>query len=100
MCNLSRAPIVREYKAIKKLFLKLLQNGEFKGQVIIFLDGLDQLSAEDGAHLLDWMPNILSENVKLIVSTIPQEHGLLSRYLVEIIFFEQQGWFTQEQQQN
>ena len=68
-----------DYKEVKKLFLKLLQKGEFRGHVVIFLDGLDQLSADDGAHLLDWIPATLSENVKLIVSTIPQEHGLLPR---------------------
>ena len=57
----------------------MIQNGEFRGLVIIFLDGLDQLSADDGAHILDWIPAKISNNVKLILSTLPMEHGLLPR---------------------
>ena len=60
--------------------MDLLQRGEFQGLVIIFLDGLDQLSAEDGAHFLDWIPATLANNMKLIVSTLPKEHGILTRF--------------------
>eukprot|EP01099_Mayorella_cantabrigiensis_P001340 TRINITY_DN1584_c0_g1_i1.p1 TRINITY_DN1584_c0_g1~~TRINITY_DN1584_c0_g1_i1.p1 ORF type:complete len:1631 (+),score=403.07 TRINITY_DN1584_c0_g1_i1:456-4895(+) len=45
----------------------------------IFLDSLDQLSNEDNARdSLDWLPLSLPENVKLVVSTIPDYEMKLS----------------------
>ena len=64
---------------IKRYFADVLQSGEFRGKVIIFLDGLDQLTAEDSAHNLDWLPAKISSNVKIIVSSLPNHHRILER---------------------
>ncbi|CAH1777750.1 unnamed protein product [Owenia fusiformis] len=45
---------------------------------LIFLDSLDQLSAENNARQLKWLPKVLPENVKLILSTLPEkQYGCL-----------------------
>ena len=60
------------YKNVKKYFLDFLSQGEFRGLVVIFLDALDQLSSNDGAHKLDWLPAKIAKNVKIVVSTLPE----------------------------
>lgn len=46
--------------------------------LILLLDSLDQLSAADGAHTLAWLPkDSIPENVYIIVSTLPEEYGIL-----------------------
>jgi tetratricopeptide (TPR) repeat protein len=42
-----------------------------KGKAIIVLDALNQLEDKEGAPDLVWLPPIMPENVKLIVSTLP-----------------------------
>ena len=37
------------------------------------LDSLDQLSPEDSAHMVTWLPKQLPKNIKFIVSTLPGE---------------------------
>jgi hypothetical protein len=41
--------------------------------LILFLDSLDQLSESQGARSLVWLPSVLPTNVKVIVSTRPEE---------------------------
>ncbi|XP_067950407.1 NACHT and WD repeat domain-containing protein 2-like [Watersipora subatra] len=47
-------------------------------RVVIFLDSLDQLSAYGKAHTLEWLPDQLPSNVKLLVSTLPEDHNILN----------------------
>lgn len=52
--------------------------GQHEGkQVVLVLDSIDQLSPIHGAHELAWLPAELPKNVKLILSTLPDEHGIL-----------------------
>ena len=44
---------------------------------MLVLDSLDQLSSLHQAHALTWLPKQLPPNVKLIVSTLPEEHKIL-----------------------
>ncbi|KAI8614998.1 hypothetical protein BC830DRAFT_337975 [Chytriomyces sp. MP71] len=49
--------------------------------LVVILDGLDELSLDDDARNLDWLPRIIPENVKLIVSSAPtsrSKHQTLS----------------------
>lgn len=71
--------IPTDYKEIKKYFTDFVYGGEFGGIMFIFLDALDQLNPDEGALKLDWVPARLANNVKLIVSTLPEDHGLLSK---------------------
>ena len=45
--------------------------GEGFKQIVIVLDALNQLEDRDGAPDLVWLPPVLPENVRLIVSTLP-----------------------------
>ena len=45
--------------------------------VVILLDSLDQLSPAHNAYELQWLPTTLPQNFKLVVSTLPKEHGIL-----------------------
>ena len=42
-------------------------------ELIIMLDSLDQLSPENGAHKMSWLPQRLPIKVKIAVSTLPGE---------------------------
>ena len=66
-------------------FKKLLHCATPEKPLILFLDSLDQLSAADGAHQLAWLPTALPENVRLVVSTLPNYYGILDtlRRMVE-----------------
>ena len=47
-------------------------------KVVIMLDSLDQLSPEDGALAMKWLPMNASRNVSIILSTLPgQEYKVL-----------------------
>ena len=71
---------------IKDLFMRtldLIGSPLYKDhQVILVLDSIDQLSALHGAHELGWLPTSLPSNVKLILSTLPEEHGILKNMKV------------------
>ena len=42
-------------------------------KLIIFIDALNQLSLSHKSHSLNWLPENLSENVKIIISALPGE---------------------------
>ncbi|XP_046576157.1 NACHT and WD repeat domain-containing protein 2-like [Haliotis rubra] len=50
----------------------------FKDPIIILLDSIDQLSSENDAYSMSWLPTNLPSNVHLIISTLPTEHNILS----------------------
>ncbi|KAK7499076.1 hypothetical protein BaRGS_00009623 [Batillaria attramentaria] len=75
----NRLEVPEDYKSLKMYFIDLLQRGEVPGMLVIILDSLDQLSAGNGAHKLDWLPARIAPNIKVIMSTIPGKHGILDR---------------------
>ncbi|XP_045212692.2 uncharacterized protein LOC123563752 [Mercenaria mercenaria] len=48
-----------------------------KEPVIVLLDSVDQLSPSNNAYSMDWLPTMLPKNLKVIISTLPEEHGIL-----------------------
>ncbi len=46
--------------------------------LLIFLDSLDQLSPQDSAHSLNWVPKVLPPWCTLVVSTLPDMFHILS----------------------
>ncbi|EDO37261.1 predicted protein, partial [Nematostella vectensis] len=58
-------------KDMVELFPSLLASATAKRPLLVLLDSLDQLSPEDGARLLDWLPKHLPGHCKMIVSTLP-----------------------------
>ncbi|KAK3612217.1 hypothetical protein CHS0354_039489 [Potamilus streckersoni] len=69
------------YKNMKNLieyfprFLRVVSNA-LKIPVVIILDSLDQLSPANNAYALEWVPTLLPPNIKLILSTLPEEHNI------------------------
>jgi hypothetical protein len=50
-----------------------------KGRVVLVLDAINQLEDRDGAPDLVWLPPVLPENVRLIVSTLPAAETVAAR---------------------
>ncbi|KAF6774349.1 hypothetical protein AHF37_05720 [Paragonimus kellicotti] len=50
--------------------------------VVIFLDAIDQLDPADGAYNLSWLRSPLPNNVRLIISTLPDVGGILDAFRV------------------
>lgn len=46
--------------------------------VVILLDSVDQLGPFFNAYSMEWLPTTLPPNVKLIISTLPEEAGILN----------------------
>ena len=46
--------------------------------LVVILDSIDQLSAADGAHSMNWLPKTLPNNVHILVSMLPEEHNCLA----------------------
>ena len=57
--------------ALRSAFPNWLYMAAAKGRVVLVLDALNQLEDRDGAPDLVWLPAVLPENVRLIVSTPP-----------------------------
>ena len=58
-------------EALRSAFPNWLYMAAAKGRVVLVLDALNQLEDRDGAPDLVWLPPVLPENVRLIVSTLP-----------------------------
>ncbi len=68
-------------------FKEFLHKASEKGEVVLIVDALNQLEAQMGAHELNWLPEKMPDNVRVIVSTLPGRP-------LEVI--EKRGWQTME----
>jgi hypothetical protein len=57
--------------ALRSAFSNWLHMAGAKGKIILVLDALNQLEDRDGAPDLVWLPPVMPENVRLIMSTLP-----------------------------
>lgn len=57
--------------ALRNSFPNWLGMAAAKGRVVVLLDALNQLEDHDGAPDLVWLPPLLPENVRMVVSTLP-----------------------------
>ena len=55
--------------------------------IILYIDSVDQLSQDDGAFLMNWLPKKLPERVKIVVSTLPDEKYHVLQNLKVYIFY-------------
>ena len=58
-----------DYQSVASLFTRCLSSASADRPLYIFLDGVDQLSPEDGASGMSWLPLSLPPHVKLVLST-------------------------------
>ena len=62
-----------EYNKLMECFKNIVQQIPENGKLIIFVDALNQLSSSHKSHSLNWLPENLSENVKIIISALAGE---------------------------
>lgn len=68
-----KTDIPADYNELIKEFSKRLALAAEEKRLVLFLDALDQLSEAENAQNLRWLPENLPENVRLIVSTLPND---------------------------
>ena len=68
-----------DFKTLCEEFLNNLQLAAAGQSLVVFLDSLDQLTDEDNGRNLEWLPFELPSNVKIVVSTLPDEGGCLNK---------------------
>jgi WD40 repeat protein len=69
--------------ALSRLFLKFLTYASPDKPLIILLDALDQLSALYELKNLFWLPRTLADNVKIIVTVLPEFESELQDCIIE-----------------
>ncbi len=62
-----------EYRHLVERFREFLLMVPQERRLILFIDALDQLSASDNAHSLNWLPSQLPANVKIVTSVLERE---------------------------
>uniref|UniRef100_A0A8C5LT87 NACHT and WD repeat domain containing 2 n=1 Tax=Leptobrachium leishanense TaxID=445787 RepID=A0A8C5LT87_9ANUR len=76
-CLLQNLP--KKVLDLRELFLNLLNESSFHRPLVIVLDSLEQLSEIDDARKLWWLPVHLPRTVRIILSTLPNKHGILQK---------------------
>jgi hypothetical protein len=56
---------------LRSAFADALHRAAARGRVVLVIDALDQLDDQDGALDLIWLPGVIPQNVRLVVSTRP-----------------------------
>ncbi|MBN3281948.1 NWD2 protein, partial [Polyodon spathula] len=64
---------------LKDLLVNLMNESSFHKPLIIILDAVEQLSDSDEARKLWWLPIHLPRSVRIVVSTLPNKHGILQK---------------------
>lgn len=65
-----RDEIPTEYYELRQAFGKFLEQATAQSKVLVVLDALNQLDESHYAHALDWLPHLLPNGLKVIVSTL------------------------------
>ena len=80
--------IPTEFKEMLNYFYQLIKTYPEDKNLVIFLDSLDQLTADDQAHFMYWLPKELPDNVRLLVSVLPDKHNILNTLRNEVVSHE------------
>ena len=80
-----RDVIPNEYKDLQQHFFEAVDSFPEEKTLVLYIDSLNMLVPQFNAHYLYWIPKVLRENVKVIVSTLPETHGLLARLRNEVV---------------
>ncbi|XP_075050871.1 NACHT and WD repeat domain-containing protein 2 [Mixophyes fleayi] len=76
-CLLQNIP--KKVMDLRELFLNLLNESTFHKPLVLVLDSLEHLSDHDDARKLWWLPVHLPRTVRIILSTLPNKHGILQK---------------------
>jgi WD40 repeat protein len=69
----TETPVPSEYNDLVKAFPEWLQKASADRPLLLFIDALDQLSPQNNAHRLLWLPGQLPPHVSIIVSVLDRE---------------------------
>ncbi len=72
-----------DLSGLSQLFANCLTYSKPDKPIVICLDALDQLSAQDETISLFWLPKILKENVKIITTVLPELEPKLQDCIIE-----------------
>ncbi|XP_078534484.1 NACHT and WD repeat domain-containing protein 2 [Lissotriton helveticus] len=64
---------------LRELFINLLNESSFHRPLVLIFDSLEQLPEADDARKLWWLPSHLPRTVRIILSTLPNKHGILQK---------------------
>lgn len=64
---------------LRDLLINLLNESSFHRPLVLIFDALEQLAENDDARKLWWLPLHLPRSVRIIVSTLPNKHGMLQK---------------------
>ncbi|XP_053922228.1 NACHT and WD repeat domain-containing protein 2 isoform X2 [Cuculus canorus] len=64
---------------LRDLFINLLNESSFHRPLVIIFDALEQLTESDDGRKLWWLPIHLPRSVRIILSTLPNKHGILQK---------------------
>ncbi|XP_049650936.1 NACHT and WD repeat domain-containing protein 2 isoform X1 [Accipiter gentilis] len=64
---------------LRDLFINLLNESSFHRPLVIIFDALEQLTDSDDGRKLWWLPIHLPRSVRIILSTLPNKHGILQK---------------------
>ena len=73
-----------DLQELASAFQRRLALGTVKRPLVVFVDALDQLGGGDPAAVLDWIPDVLPPNAKLVVSTA-DPRGILRAAVTVVI---------------
>ncbi|PAA84392.1 hypothetical protein BOX15_Mlig005707g1 [Macrostomum lignano] len=76
--------IPEELPRLIQHFKQLMTFATPQRPLLVFLDSLEELSPENNAHLLLWLPDELPPNVKVVLSSLPNFHGLLKTFNLKV----------------
>ncbi|NXN96066.1 NWD2 protein, partial [Rhinopomastus cyanomelas] len=64
---------------LRDLFINLLNESSFHRPLVIIFDALEQLTDSDDGRKLWWLPIHLPRSVRIVLSTLPNKHGILQK---------------------
>ena len=74
--------IPKTFKDVQATFSSVLDKFPSDKNLVIFLDALHAAKDENNGNSLQWLPKHLKENVKIVISTLPEENGILEQLQV------------------
>jgi hypothetical protein len=78
-----REKAIHDINGVTDIFKKSLALATAEKPVVLFMDALDQLSDADNARALHWLPKVLPDHVKVVVSALPELEANLSGTLIQ-----------------
>lgn len=67
---------IENIKGLYEYFREIIFSASTKGKLNIFIDAVNQLRSQFDPHLLVWLPKVLPQNVKIVLSSIESDYTI------------------------